>query len=152
SPFGPILLCGDAAGLTGLYFTDQKDCPPLADGPGVRSDSSRPGSGMVGGVLLRTLRPSRRLARAGGLARGKRTNLGQMTLFSDDAESTLERGVKALAGAPVSGAVSAPGDPVAGARPVALAAGSSAGQVAEGTMTQVAKGTARQMAEGTAGR
>ncbi|NYT69891.1 methylated-DNA-[protein]-cysteine S-methyltransferase [Pusillimonas noertemannii] len=62
SPFGPILLCGDGAGLAGLYFTDQKDCPPLADGPGVRSDSSRPGSGTAGGVPLRTLRPARRPA------------------------------------------------------------------------------------------
>ncbi len=62
SPFGPILLCGDGKGLAGLYFTDQKDCPPLADGPGVRSDSRRPGSGMAGGVPLRTLRPARRLA------------------------------------------------------------------------------------------
>ncbi|GEM_PF-237915 len=91
SPFGPILLCGDGAGLAGLYFTDQKDCPPLADGPGVRSDSSRPGSGTAGGVPLRTLRPARRLAAAQRAVEGTDSAPRQMVLFSDDVESTMEK-------------------------------------------------------------
>lgn len=66
SPFGPVLLCGDGAGLSGLYFTDQKDCPPLPDGPPVRPDSRRPGSGTADGVPLRTLRPARRCAAGAG--------------------------------------------------------------------------------------
>ena len=30
SPLGRMLLCADTHGLTGLYFTDQPDCPPEA--------------------------------------------------------------------------------------------------------------------------
>jgi len=60
SPLGPILLCADREGLRGLYFVDQKDCPPLEDGPPPRLDSLRPSSGMASGIPLRTLRPARR--------------------------------------------------------------------------------------------
>lgn len=82
SPFGPMLLCGDGRGLAGLYFVDQKDCPPLPDGPGARPDSLRPGSGEVNGVLLRTLRASRRVV--GGRQAGAAGSHGQLGLFSPD--------------------------------------------------------------------
>jgi len=45
SPLGEILLTADEAGLTGLYFTDQRDCPHL---PGVAAAGdviSRPSAG-----------------------------------------------------------------------------------------------------------
>jgi len=94
SPFGPMLLCGGGEGLAGLYFTDQKDCPPLADGPAIRPDSRRPGSGMAGGVPLRTLRPARRdaagMERHCALMDGKDGASGQMALFADE-EDFAER-------------------------------------------------------------
>lgn len=77
SPFGPILLCGADKGLAGLYFIDQKDCPPVVGGLGVRPDSLRPASGQINGVPLRTLRP---MPRAG------REAAEQMALFPDGAQ------------------------------------------------------------------
>jgi len=101
SPFGPMLLCGSGEGLAGLYFTDQKDCPPLADGPGVRSDSRRPGSGMAGGVPLRTLRPARRQAKGRehpfAPMNGKGEASGQMALFADEGEFAQRPDVNGLA-------------------------------------------------------
>lgn len=82
SPFGPMLLCGDGRGLAGLYFVDQKDCPPLPDGPGARPDSLRPGSDEVGGMLLRTLRASRRAGCRG--PEGGAAFHGQLGLFAPD--------------------------------------------------------------------
>ncbi|HUH87191.1 MAG TPA: MGMT family protein, partial [Pusillimonas sp.] len=59
SPFGPLLICAGAKGVTGLYFSDQKDCPKVAGAVTARADSLRPSSGMAGKVPLRTLRPVR---------------------------------------------------------------------------------------------
>lgn len=102
SPFGPMLLCGSGEGLAGLYFTDQKDCPPLAGGPRVRSDSRRPGSGTAGGVPLRTLRPARRYAAGGehhcASMDGKDGASGQLALFADESELAGRPNANGLAG------------------------------------------------------
>lgn len=91
SPFGPLLLCATESGLSGLYFVDQKDCPPLPDGPGVRADSLRPGSGEIDGVALRTLRPVPRTA-------GQGAKNGQKALFAGDAAAGGGLGGKEQAG------------------------------------------------------
>ena len=65
SPLGPVLLESDEAGLTGLYFTDQRDLPRVpgmaaGDGPVV----SDPTAGMQGGRALRTFKVVRKPAAA----------------------------------------------------------------------------------------
>ncbi|WP_397473228.1 methylated-DNA--[protein]-cysteine S-methyltransferase [Pusillimonas sp.] len=85
SPFGPVLLCGAEKGLAGLYFLDQKDCPPLPGGPAPRSESQRPGSGELGGVALRALHPVRRSSGQDGLHE-------QLALFSSDGGAALSHG------------------------------------------------------------
>ena len=53
SPLGPVLLESDEAGLTGLYFTDQRDLPQA---PGVQAAEavvSDPTAGVRGGRALR---------------------------------------------------------------------------------------------------
>ncbi len=67
SPLGPVLLESDEAGLTGLYFTDQRDLPRVpgmaaGDGPVV----SDPTAGMQGGRALRTFKVVRKPAAASG--------------------------------------------------------------------------------------
>ncbi|WP_322998307.1 methylated-DNA--[protein]-cysteine S-methyltransferase [Castellaniella sp.] len=67
SPLGEILLTADALGLTGLYFTDQRDCPHL---PGLAPASeivSQPSAGIVRGRAARTLKA----VRAGDAAAGE---------------------------------------------------------------------------------
>jgi len=61
SPLGDILLSADAHCLTGLYFTDQRDCPQV---PGLAAVSasdivSRPSAGIVRGRAARTLKAVR---------------------------------------------------------------------------------------------
>jgi methylated-DNA-[protein]-cysteine S-methyltransferase len=61
SPLGDILLSADEHCLTGLYFTDQRDCPHL---PGLAAVSeseivSRPSAGVVRGRAARTLKAVR---------------------------------------------------------------------------------------------
>src|SRR5690606_12284368 len=56
SPLGDILLAADADSLTGLYFTDQRDCPRM---PGLVAASevvSQPSAGMLRGRAARTLK------------------------------------------------------------------------------------------------
>ncbi len=60
SPLGPILLASDEDGLTGLYFTDQRDLPRV---PGVEAAAavvSDPSAGFQGGRAIRTFRATRR--------------------------------------------------------------------------------------------
>lgn len=78
SPFGPMLLCGGGRGLAGLYFADQQDCPLADGGPAAGAKSFGPSSGVVNGVALNTLRPSRR----GGRSDIEGSPGGQMSLFS----------------------------------------------------------------------
>jgi methylated-DNA-[protein]-cysteine S-methyltransferase len=59
SPLGEILLTADEAGLTGLYFTDQRDCPHL---PGVAAAGdviSRPSAGTREGRQTRRFKAVR---------------------------------------------------------------------------------------------
>src|SRR5690606_898437 len=59
SPFGDILLSADAHSLTGLYFTDQRHCPP-PPGPAAASEVvSRPTAGTLRGRAARTLKAVR---------------------------------------------------------------------------------------------
>lgn len=53
SPLGDLLLCADAAGLSGLYFAGQSDCPPIPGLPRRRSRASRPSDGMLAGQEIR---------------------------------------------------------------------------------------------------
>lgn len=80
SPLGNILLAADAQGLTGLYFTDQRDCPRL---PGLAVASelvSRPSAGLVRGRAARTLKAIR--------ADGARADSGE--LFPADASASAD--------------------------------------------------------------
>ncbi|WP_368641853.1 methylated-DNA--[protein]-cysteine S-methyltransferase [Castellaniella ginsengisoli] len=59
SPLGPILLAADDAGLSGLYFTDQRDLPRV---PGVQAAAdvvSDPSAGFRDGRAIRTFRALR---------------------------------------------------------------------------------------------
>ncbi|KAB0610113.1 methylated-DNA--[protein]-cysteine S-methyltransferase [Castellaniella defragrans] len=59
SPLGPILLAADEAGLTGLYFTDQRDLPRV---PGVEAAAavvSDPTAGFQGNRAIRTFKATR---------------------------------------------------------------------------------------------
>ncbi|HET8597891.1 MAG TPA: methylated-DNA--[protein]-cysteine S-methyltransferase [Castellaniella sp.] len=56
SPLGDILLTADAAGLTGLYFTDQRDCPRLAGVAAAGDIISRPSAGTREGRQTRRFR------------------------------------------------------------------------------------------------
>ncbi|WP_291768705.1 methylated-DNA--[protein]-cysteine S-methyltransferase [Castellaniella sp.] len=59
SPLGAILLEADEAGLTGLYFTDQRDCPTVAGvGPAPRIVSD-PSAGRLAGRPIRSFRAQR---------------------------------------------------------------------------------------------
>lgn len=64
SPLGPILLETDAQGLTGLYFTDQRDVPEVAGLQAGASVVSDPSAGDLAGRALRTLKLVRRPAGA----------------------------------------------------------------------------------------
>ncbi len=60
SPLGPVLLESDEAGLTGLYFTDQRDLPQA---PGVQAAEavvSDPTAGVRGGRALRSFKVVRK--------------------------------------------------------------------------------------------
>ena len=56
SALGTMLLRVQGACLTGLFFTDQKDCPPLDGLPPPRPDSLDPASGLREGKPIRKLR------------------------------------------------------------------------------------------------
>ncbi|MDN5842798.1 MAG: methylated-DNA--[protein]-cysteine S-methyltransferase [Alcaligenaceae bacterium] len=59
SPLGDILLLADAHSLTGLYFTDQRDCPHLPGLAVVSAVVSQPSAGTVRGRTARTLKAVR---------------------------------------------------------------------------------------------
>lgn len=56
SPLGDILLTAGEQGLTGLYFTDQRDCPHLPGLAPVTDIVSRPSAGQLGGRAARHLK------------------------------------------------------------------------------------------------
>src|SRR5690606_23872694 len=78
SPFGPMLICGDEKGLSGLYFFDQKDCPSIPQGVPVGSDAPVSESLQTSDAALRALRPIRRMGEG----------QAQMTLFAGDSASS----------------------------------------------------------------
>lgn len=78
SPFGPMLICGDEKGLSGLYFFDQKDCPSIPQGGPVGSDAPVSESLQTSDAALRALRPIRRMGEG----------QAQMTLFAGDSASS----------------------------------------------------------------
>ncbi len=53
SPLGDMVLSATETHLTGLYFTDQKDCPSVPGRQAPRSDSLDPTSGSAHGQALR---------------------------------------------------------------------------------------------------
>lgn len=56
-PLGQMLLEVQGAALSGLYFTGQKDCPPLAGLPAVRPEARDPAAGVSNdGRAIRTIR------------------------------------------------------------------------------------------------
>lgn len=56
-PLGQMLLEAREAALSGLYFTGQKDCPPLAGLPAVQLETRDPSSGTLDdGRAIRTIR------------------------------------------------------------------------------------------------
>lgn len=56
-PLGQMLLEARGAALSGLYFTGQKDCPPLAGLPAVQPGTRDPASGVLDdGRAIRTIR------------------------------------------------------------------------------------------------
>lgn len=56
-PLGQMLLEARGAALSGLYFTGQKDCPPLAGLPVVQAETRDPASGVLDdGRAIRTIR------------------------------------------------------------------------------------------------
>lgn len=59
SPLGDILLAADAHSLTGLYFTDQRDCPHLPGLIAVAGVVSQPSAGTVRGRIGRSLKAVR---------------------------------------------------------------------------------------------
>lgn len=59
SPFGRVLLCSNGAGLTGLYFVGQSDCPPLDGLPVSLPKSADPTAGLLSGIPLKGLRVRR---------------------------------------------------------------------------------------------
>lgn len=59
SPLGDILLTAGDQGLTGLYFTDQRDCPQLPGLAPVTDIVSQPSAGTVGGKAARALKAVR---------------------------------------------------------------------------------------------
>jgi methylated-DNA-[protein]-cysteine S-methyltransferase len=59
SPLGDILLVADAGRLTGLYFTDQRDCPRLPGLAAAPEIVSQPSAGTVGGRAARSLKALR---------------------------------------------------------------------------------------------
>lgn len=59
SPLGDILLTAGEQGLTGLYFSDQRDCPHPQGLAPVADVVSRPSAGMLGGRVARTLKAVR---------------------------------------------------------------------------------------------
>ena len=56
SPLGPILLESDGTGLSGLYFTDQRDLPHVDGLETAAQVVSDPSAGVLDGRSLRTLR------------------------------------------------------------------------------------------------
>jgi methylated-DNA-[protein]-cysteine S-methyltransferase len=73
SPLGPILLEASETGLTGLYFTDQRDCPRLPGLDGAGETVSDPAAGTCNGRPTRLLRP---VAAGADLVDGNPDNLG----------------------------------------------------------------------------
>jgi methylated-DNA-[protein]-cysteine S-methyltransferase len=66
SPLGALLLEADEAGLTGLYFTDQRDCPTVAGlGPASRIVSD-PSAGQQAGRPIRSFKAQRVLLHGSG--------------------------------------------------------------------------------------
>ena len=59
SPFGRVLLCSNGAGLTGLYFVGQSDCPPLDGLPASLPKAADPTAGLLSGIPLKGLRVRR---------------------------------------------------------------------------------------------
>jgi methylated-DNA-[protein]-cysteine S-methyltransferase len=59
SPLGDILLCADAASLSGLYFAGQSDCPPVPGPPRHRARASRPSDGTLAGQEIRNFKAYR---------------------------------------------------------------------------------------------
>lgn len=53
SPLGEILLEADTAGLSGLYFTDQRDCPKVPGLEAAEHVVSRPSAGVRSGLQTR---------------------------------------------------------------------------------------------------
>ncbi|CAM5791306.1 methylated-DNA--[protein]-cysteine S-methyltransferase [Castellaniella caeni] len=56
SPLGDILLQADAVSLTGLYFTDQRDCPRVAGLAAVDHVIRQPSAGSLDGHATRTFK------------------------------------------------------------------------------------------------
>jgi len=56
SPLGPILLCSDGAGLAGLYFIGQSDCPVVDGLPAVAPAKGGPSFGDLDGRPIRSFK------------------------------------------------------------------------------------------------
>lgn len=56
SPLGPILLCANGAGLAGLYFVGQSDCPVVDGLPAARPAEGGPSYGDLDGRPIRGFR------------------------------------------------------------------------------------------------
>ena len=59
SPLGPILLAAEEAGLAGLYFTDQRDCPRVAGLEATVAIVSDPSAGRQSGRPIRLFKAQR---------------------------------------------------------------------------------------------
>ncbi len=59
SPLGDILLTADAYSLTGLHFTDQRDCPAVPGMDTTADDISDPSAGMAQGKPIRSFKAVR---------------------------------------------------------------------------------------------
>ena len=57
---GPILLRSHGAGLTGLYFVGQRDCPILSGLPAVAPEGAKPSAGTLHGLPMKTFKVFKR--------------------------------------------------------------------------------------------
>lgn len=90
SGLGRILLASDGAGLTGLYFIGQKDCPPLDGLPPPAPQAKDPTAGLMSGVAIKNFKA--RMAAGGGLfgpANLARTGAAGGAPFPGQASRTL---------------------------------------------------------------
>jgi methylated-DNA-[protein]-cysteine S-methyltransferase len=67
SPLGPILLCSEGAGLSGLYYAGQSDCPAVAGLSIHRPHAGGPSSGTMEGLAIKNFKAHQDQNRSGDL-------------------------------------------------------------------------------------